>query len=103
MNLNDTFAAVQAAGRHLALLPDDRINQILNAVAEAALEQTSYILSEPERSGTDVTRQSEIRPAKVDRRTTSGNRFRYTQRGHSPLSSGQDIEREHSSQWHETH
>ena len=45
MNLNDTFAAVQAAGRHLALLPDDRINQILNAVAEAALEQTSYILS----------------------------------------------------------
>ena len=46
MNLNDTFAAVQAAGRHLALLPDDRINQILNAVAEAALEQTSYILSE---------------------------------------------------------
>ena len=27
MNLNDTFAAVQAAGRHLALLPDDRINQ----------------------------------------------------------------------------
>ena len=44
MNLNDTFAAVQAAGRHLALLPDDRINQILNAVAEAALEQTSYIL-----------------------------------------------------------
>ena len=99
MNLNDTFAAVQAAGRHLALLPDDRINQILNAVAEAALEQTSYILSENRK---DLERMSPDNP-KYDRRTTSGNRFRYTQRGHSPLPSGQDIEREHSSQWHETH
>lgn len=39
MNLNDTFAAVQAAGRHLALLPDDRINQILNAVASLVLKR----------------------------------------------------------------
>ena len=59
MNLNDTFAAVQAAGRHLALLPDDRINQILNAVAEAALEQTSYILSENRK---DLERMSPDNP-----------------------------------------
>ena len=97
MNLNDTFAAVQAAGRHLALLPDDRINQILNAVAEAALEQTSYILSENRK---DLERMSPDNP-KYDRRRLTEER--YTQRGHSPLSSGQDIEREHSSQWHETH
>ena len=77
---------VQAAGRHLALLPDDRINQILNAVAEAALEQTSYILSENRK---DLERMSPDNP-KYDRlRLTEerlrGNRFRYTQRGHSPL------------------
>ena len=46
MNLNDTFAAVQAASRRLALLPDELINRILNAVADAALAQTPYILSE---------------------------------------------------------
>ena len=57
------FAAVQAAGRHLALLPDDRINQILNAVAEAALEQTSYILSENRK---DLERMSPDNP-KYDR------------------------------------
>ena len=103
MNLNDTFAAVQAAGRHLALLPDDRINQILNAVAEAALEQTSYILSENRK---DLERMSPDNP-KYDRLRLTEERLRGiasdTQRGHSPLSSGQDIEREHSSQWHETH
>ena len=31
-NLNGTFAAVQAASRELALLSDDTINQILNAL-----------------------------------------------------------------------
>ena len=33
-NSNETFAAVQAASRELALLSDDIINQILNAVAD---------------------------------------------------------------------
>ena len=36
-NLNETFAAVQAASRELAILDDTIINQILNAVADAAL------------------------------------------------------------------
>ena len=39
-NLNGTFAAVQAASRELALLSDDTINQILNAVADAAIAET---------------------------------------------------------------
>ena len=101
MNLNDTFAAVQAAGRHLALLPDDRINQILNAVAEAALEQTSYILSENRK---DLERMSPDNP-KYDRLRLTEERLRgiASDIRHSPLPSGQDIEREHSSQWHETH
>jgi hypothetical protein len=36
-NLNRTFAAVQAASRELALLNDDTINQILNAVADTQI------------------------------------------------------------------
>lgn len=72
MNLNDTFAVVQAAGRHLALLPDDRINQILNAVAEAALEQTSYILSENRK---DLERMSPDNP-KYDRLRLTEERLR---------------------------
>ena len=44
-NLNETFAAVQAASRELALLSDDIINQILNAVADATIAETALILS----------------------------------------------------------
>ena len=36
--LNNTFAAVQAASRKLALLTDDQINSVLLAVADAAVE-----------------------------------------------------------------
>ena len=42
-NLNGTFAAVQAASRELALLSDDTINQILNAVSDAAIAETPFI------------------------------------------------------------
>ena len=48
-DLNETFAAVQAASRELALLNDDTINQILNAVADAAVAETSFILTENEK------------------------------------------------------
>lgn len=48
-NLNETFAAVQAASRELALLSDDIINQILNAVADAAIAETPFILAENEK------------------------------------------------------
>ena len=55
-NLNGTFAAVQAASRELALLSDDTINQILNAVADAAIAETPFILSENERTWHGWTR-----------------------------------------------
>ena len=48
-NLNETFAAVQVASRELALLNDNGINQILNAVADAAIAETPFILSENEK------------------------------------------------------
>ena len=48
-NLNETFAAVQAASRELAILDDTIINQILNAVADAAIAETPFILAENEK------------------------------------------------------
>ena len=62
-NLNDTFAAVQVASRELALLNDDIINQILNAVADAAIAETPFILAENKK---DLARMDKNDP-KYDR------------------------------------
>lgn len=63
MNLNPTFAAVQHASRQLALLTDDRINQILEAVADAIIAWAPYILAENEK---DLARMDKENP-KYDR------------------------------------
>ena len=62
-NLNEIFAAVQVSSRELALLNDDVINQILNAVADAAIAETPFILSENEK---DLARMDKNDP-KYDR------------------------------------
>ena len=62
-DLNETFAAVQVASRELALLNDDIINQILNAVADAAIAETPFILAENEK---DLARMDKNDP-KYDR------------------------------------
>lgn len=62
-DLNETFAAVQAASRELALLNDDIINQILNAVADAAIAETPFILAENKK---DLARMDKNDP-KYDR------------------------------------
>lgn len=62
-NLNETFAAVQSASRELAMLSDDTINQILNAVADAAIAETPFILAENEK---DLARMEKSNP-KYDR------------------------------------
>ena len=62
-NLNEPFAAVQVASRELALLNDNVINQILNAVADAAIAETPFILSENEK---DLARMDKNDP-KYDR------------------------------------
>lgn len=62
-NLNETFAAVQVASRELALLNDNVINQILNAVADAAIAETPFILAENEK---DLARMDKNAP-KYDR------------------------------------
>ena len=49
MNLNETFSAVKVASRKLAQLSDERINEILNSVADATVALASYILSENEK------------------------------------------------------
>lgn len=61
--LNNTFAAVQAASRKLALLTDDQINSVLLAVADAAVEHTAFILSENQK---DLERMDPADP-KFDR------------------------------------
>lgn len=63
MNLNNTFAAVQAASRKLTLLTDTEINRILMAVADATIVQTPYILAENEK---DLARMEKENP-KYDR------------------------------------
>ena len=63
MNLNQIFAAVQDASRELLSLSDKEINQILQAVADAALAQSDFILAENRK---DLDRMSPQDP-KFDR------------------------------------
>lgn len=63
MNLNETFTAVRTASRKQVLLNDDQINQLLHAVADAALAQTPFILAENEK---DLARMEPTNP-KYDR------------------------------------
>ncbi len=46
MDLNKVFATVQEASRELLSLSDGEINQILLAVADAALAKSDFILAE---------------------------------------------------------
>ena len=46
MDLNKVFATVQEASRELLSLSDKEINQILLAVADAALAKSDFILAE---------------------------------------------------------
>ena len=63
MNLSKTFAAVQYASRKLLALNDEKINQILLAVADAAEERTDFILAENRK---DLNRMDTSNP-KYDR------------------------------------
>ena len=71
-DLNKVFTDVQTASRELALLSDNTINQILNAVADAAIEQTSFILSANEK---DLARMDQSNP-KYDRLKLTAERLR---------------------------
>ncbi|MEG1838436.1 MAG: glutamate-5-semialdehyde dehydrogenase [Bacteroidaceae bacterium] len=63
MNLLPTFEAVQTASRSLALLEDTKVNEILDAVAQAAISETPFILSE---NAKDLARMDKENP-KYDR------------------------------------
>ena len=64
MNLSKTFAAVQYASRKLLALNDEKINQILLAVADAAEERTDFILAENRK---DLDRMDHSDNPKYDR------------------------------------
>lgn len=63
MNLSTTFKAIQIASRSINLLTDDQINNILLAVADAAVAQTDFILAE---NAKDLARMDKADP-KYDR------------------------------------
>lgn len=71
MELKQIFEQVQAAGRELAMLDDDRINDILLAVADEAVAQTDYILAE---NAKDLARMDENDP-KYDRLKLTADRI----------------------------
>lgn len=63
MDLRKTFVAVQDASRKLLMLSDNETNQILLAVADAAVEKTAFILNENQK---DLNRMDPADP-KYDR------------------------------------
>ena len=61
--MEQIFKQVQDASRELVMLENDRINEILLAVADEAVAQTDYILTE---NAKDLARMDETDP-KYDR------------------------------------
>ena len=59
MDLTSLFERARAAGRELLQLPVGRVDEILRAVADEALAQSEYILSENAR---DLERMSPDNP-----------------------------------------
>lgn len=72
MDLTSVFESVRAASHALALIEDEKINMILNAVAEAAIRETPYILAENKK---DLSRMDENDP-KYDRLMLTEDRIR---------------------------
>lgn len=71
MDLNTTFANVQAASRQLLAIDDQKINEVLRAVADAAIENTDFILSENRK---DLDRMDPANP-KYDRLKLTAERL----------------------------
>ena len=102
MKLNETFIAVQAASRKLALLSDETINQILNAVADAAIAETPSILNE---NAKDLARMDKANP-KYDRLKLTAERLEGIAadiRNVATLTFRTDIERDSPPKRNETH
>ena len=72
MDLNKTFSAVQYASRKLLALNDEKINQILLAVADAAEKRTDFILAENRK---DLERMDISNP-KYDRLKLTADRLK---------------------------
>lgn len=71
MDLNTTFASVQAASRQLLAIDDQKINEVLRAVADAAIENTDFILAENRK---DLERMDPANP-KYDRLKLTAERL----------------------------
>ena len=89
MNLNKTFVAVQDASRNMLALSDKEINQILLAVADAAINKTDFILSENQK---DLERMLlptlNTTAMKLTKKPFAGHRYGHPQRSCPPFSFG---------------
>ena len=83
MNLNKTFVAVQDASRNMLALSDKEINQILLAVADAAINKTDFILSENQK---DLERMPSTDP-KYDRLKLTKSRLQDIAPGYDHITS----------------
>lgn len=72
MSIQDRFIAVRKASRELQKLKESEINQILLAVADAALENTDYILTENKK---DLDQMDTLDP-KYDRLKLTADRIK---------------------------
>mgnify|MGYP001186098233 CR=1 FL=1 len=102
MDLNKVFATVQEASRELLSLSDGEINQILQAVADAALAKSDLFLQRTRKIWKEWILKPEVRPTEINRRTPSRHRSGYTQRSYPPLSRRAYTEREYTPQRNET-
>ena len=71
MKYKEIFEAVRRAGRTLTMVTDHQINEILNAVADEAVKQQEYILSE---NAKDLARMNPTNP-KYDRLKLTAERI----------------------------
>ena len=82
MNLNETFKAVRAASRKLAMMDAQTINTVLCAVADKIEEKNGCAAeSQSGRLAANGNVQSEIRPLEADAGTFGRNSSRYASGG----------------------
>lgn len=82
MNLNETFKAVRAASRKLAMMDAQTINTVLCAVADKIEEKTDVLLKANQEDLLRMeTSNPEIRPLEADAGTFGRNSSRYASGG----------------------
>lgn len=93
MELREQFERVKAASKELALISDERKNNILEAVAEAIMQQKQMLLEE---NAKDLARMEKSNPLydrlQLTEKRLRRHRLRHAACGHAGESFGQGAE-----------